>query len=157
MKLGWRRVDVFGEELRFAWFCTSQAEAEAVLAAAVSVLLEVLPSVCRCTAVRSMRFLNPETGFAIDPNRLREIVSDFGPESARLLLGERVEYGTLVVNDIRLEGLDVDARSPLAGHFSVDLPTPPRRELLGVVAEKSGFQLGDSLRPDSQLRRSGSV
>ena len=93
-----------------------------------------------------MRFVNPESGMVLDQHCLQRITSDFGPELARLLVGNRVEHGAILINDeLRLESLDLDARSSLEGHLAVELPVPPDPENVSEIASGRGFQCGHSL------------
>jgi hypothetical protein len=121
--------------LFMAWMSRSDSEAQEALSDAISALVALLPAVLDLDAVESLAVENPASGFVVSPERLsaQPITDRFGDGVARMLYGERVEYGCLIVNrEHRLE-LDFDARSFVAGHFVVELPSAPPDDALAAA------------------------
>lgn len=147
-----RSVDLVGDDVELHWSYRREDAAGEALASAVSLLVELIPHSSLGVLVTSLRFENPEAGMVLAPECLQTLTADFGPAAARLLQGNHVEQGRIVVNGThRLETLNLDARSPLAGHLSVELPGA-KPGLLAALASRYDFQLGSTLPPRNAAR-----
>ena len=136
----WQTVDVLGRQLSFHWSRSNSDETKESLSSAVSLLVAVLPRTSFAEPVHTMRFINPESGAVLSEKCLAPFTQDFGPHAASLLIGEWVEAGQLELNRHTVfEHLNIDARSTLSGHFSVELPFDLDQELLDEL--KGGFEL----------------
>lgn len=141
-RAGVRTLELAPDGLFFSW-SGSREECREALADAVAALVEGLPGILRAPRIETLELLNPETGFALDPDRLRPITEDHASELARRLAGQKLEYGRLVVNgEIPLDGVDLEARSPISGHLGVDLPCPVPQALIARARD-----LGFVVRP----------
>ncbi len=136
-----KTLEVGPGDLTFGW-TGDGAHCRQALSEALQVLVERLPGAISVPAVETLEIRNPETGFAVDPDRLRAISSDHASDLAEMLWGEKLEYGELVINgETVLGGLDVEARSPRTGHLGLDLPRTAGREALVARAQELGFEV----------------
>ena len=134
-------VGHFGPEITFSWTCSTSSEAELALSKSIDALLELISGSHPEINPQTLRFINPETGFCLSDQALSRIYPPFGSEVGGRLNDERIECGTLLINDtVELEAIDIDTRSPFAGHFSATLPTEISAKLLAETALRHGIR-----------------
>ncbi len=109
------------DQWRFSWAARSEEEARRALSDALAAILWALPAILDLPTVHRLEILNPTTGFAVSESKLRPVTSDLVAETTRMLYGEHAESATLLVNGLHRLGLELDARSFVAGFIAISL------------------------------------
>jgi hypothetical protein len=135
-----------GETVTLDWIGDSDGSRRA-LEDALRAVVDALPRLAGIEHVETLELRNPSTGFALDPEALEVISEDFVSRLTQSLWGAKLEYGELVVNGRTILGIDLEARSALVGHLSLDLAERRLRQSVVEQAETLGFELDRTAPP----------